>query len=301
MEKTESEGSGKRIITHAGGAHPDEVVSTALLLAANPSIDRIERVKEVADADLASDQVYVLDIGRHHEPARLNFDHHQFAPDAPPRCTLSLVLDHLGLFNAAERCWPWLASFVLWDVSGPAAVAQSFGNPEMEAAFPALASPIGKAVIGIISDIDYLHRDDPTFNMLHAIGQNLLDELRELPALIDWYAAHVTGELGAPPSVPVRRIIVTEHPPGSRSLASRVLELFQKEQVPNARLLVTPDERGGGWALRSISAREPIDFRFLSGDPEVIYIHNSGFLAVTKSPDPGTLKRILKQVDQQLL
>ncbi len=64
--------------------------------------------KEPESAELEDSAVCVVDVGHEHDPAKRNFDHHQFPKDHPPTCSVSLVLQDLGLYEDALQFCDWL-------------------------------------------------------------------------------------------------------------------------------------------------------------------------------------------------
>jgi hypothetical protein len=102
------------ILTHPGSAHKDEFLACCVLLATAPA--PIVR-REPTEADLADPAIAVVDVGHRHEPALKNFDHHQLPDDAAPTCALSLVLQHLGLYDDARAFCDWLEpGEPLWEI-----------------------------------------------------------------------------------------------------------------------------------------------------------------------------------------
>ena len=85
----------KTIVTHPGQAHRDEFLACCLLIAAGEA-DCVER-RDPTDGDLHNPLVIVLDQGKEHDPAMLNFDHHQLPRDAAPTCSVTLILDYLDI------------------------------------------------------------------------------------------------------------------------------------------------------------------------------------------------------------
>ena len=125
------------ILTHPGSAHKDELLACSVLLALHP-VPIVRR--EPTSADLADPTVAVVDVGGRHEPALGNFDHHQLPKDHPPTCSLSLVLQHLGLYDDARQFCDWLEPAEWFDCRGPLATAKWAGVPP--AALARLISPI---------------------------------------------------------------------------------------------------------------------------------------------------------------
>lgn len=84
----------KKIITHAGVFHADELLSIAtILLFENKDFEEIEieRKNEVSVAELADPEIIIIDVGRHYQPIFGNFDHHQ---DGELPASNLLVLEH---------------------------------------------------------------------------------------------------------------------------------------------------------------------------------------------------------------
>jgi len=298
----------RKIITHCGAAHADEVVSIALLLAEDPAINEINRVSKPTKEDLASPDAYVLDIGNRYEPHLLNFDHHQFSRDEPPRCTFSLILENSGHTETATRIWSWLEAFVVWDVGGPPAVADLY-NIKKPGIFKELGSPVHFAVLQIFSDADVFQEGGTEFHMLKRIGSTMLEELRQVPVLVDWFSQKCVfrtadshnvlqnhSGLNGLKAADIKDVIVPVFPKCSRGLGENALHLFLKEKAPSAELVVMPDSREGGWVLRRRLKSKNINFEILAGDPDVEYIHSSGFLAVSRTGTPEALERLLKLV-----
>ena len=80
----------KKIITHDGTFHADEISGVALLLRLFPGVP-VERTYTPSEEDFADPSVIVLDIGRRYEPGQSNFDHHQ-SPELP--AANMLILRH---------------------------------------------------------------------------------------------------------------------------------------------------------------------------------------------------------------
>ena len=112
------------ILTHPGGAHKDEFLACCVLLAECPA--PIVR-REPSPADLADPSVAVIDVGHSHDPALNNFDHHQLPRDHVPTCSLSIVLQHLGLYEDARQFCEWLEPAEWFDCRGPMDTARWLG------------------------------------------------------------------------------------------------------------------------------------------------------------------------------
>ena len=109
------------IVTHPGSAHKDDLLAVCVLVAKHgaPIVRRDPTPDELEDASVA-----VVDIGGVHDAARMDFDHHHFPREHAPTCALSLVLDHLGLYQDALRFCAWLETAEYFDSRGPKRTAE---------------------------------------------------------------------------------------------------------------------------------------------------------------------------------
>ena len=74
------------------------------------------------------------------------------------------------------------------------------------------------------------------------------------------------------------------------------LRMFRIRQARNALVGVTVDLRGSGWCMFRFDDRNGVDFRKVTGDPEVAFIHGTGFLATTKTRCPtDTLRALVRR------
>lgn len=271
----------RRILTHAGAAHADDVVSVALVLASDPAVCRIDRLPFVPADALEDSSVYVLDIGGRHDPDKRNFDHHQLPPE-PPRCTVSLVLAHLGLEADARRFWPWLEPFENNDVLGPRTTGKRLGLPDA-LEVDALASPVEEAMISAFAAVSTLVAGDSLFETLLLMGTRLLGDLRACIRAVET----LRGE--------ARRVWLSDQWPilwcgDTRDIPptafKRAVALLRREYFPDVRGMVSSDLRGGGWTLTRFDGGEEMDFRRIKDDPRLGFCHGTGYLAVTRDPLP---------------
>lgn len=274
----------KRIVTHAGAAHADEVVSILIALGSDPEIACIDRVNQVSERDLDAQSIYVLDIGNRHDPNYLNFDHHQFSEGDSSRCTLTLVLEHFGLLNAARRYWPWLEPFEKADVFGTQAVAEMLGVSRQTVEL-LRQNPLETGLLGEMSSVRRIERGHPLFETMERMGANLLKSLRDcemqerrlgdLMRIREWASGrHVVIF----PST--KRI-----PPDTFSV---VTELLIRQKCPDAEVKVADDLRGKGLALIRLPNARDLDFNRCRGRENIAFVHHTGFLAVTDSILPDT-------------
>lgn len=99
----------KKILTHAGVFHADEVLAIATIKSLFSYEIPIERVNEVSEEDMQDPQVLVLDIGGEYNPELGNFDHHH---DRDLSATNVLVLHHFVDSSYREKLRKHLFQYV---------------------------------------------------------------------------------------------------------------------------------------------------------------------------------------------
>ena len=277
------------IVTHPGGAHADEFLACSVLLATHPA--PIVR-REPSGDDLASPEICVVDVGQRHEPARLNFDHHQLPKDHPPTCALSLVLQHLGLYDDARQFCDWLEPVEYFDTRGPMQTARWLGTtPDV---LNRLHSPVQTALLRRFVTVSRLEQGEPLWEMMRVIGRDIVDYLTSLRARLDFLADHTEFwrvDVGGRPAqvlfVPRTEPLPAE--PGfglDRFVQSRGLE---NEVIA----IVSPDRRGQGYGLERYRDNPRLDFTRIEGHPGVHFAHARGFVAKTSLTEPEELRELL--------
>ena len=277
------------IVTHPGGAHGDEFLACSVLLATHPA--PIVR-REPSAGDLATPEICVVDVGHRHEPERLNFDHHQLPKDHPPTCALSLVLQHLGLYEDARQFCDWLEPVEYFDTRGPVQTAKWLGTtPEV---LNRLHSPVQTALLRRFAAASRLEEGEPLWEMMRAIGRDIIDYLSSLRARLDFLANHTEFwriEVGGRPAqvLFVPRTDPLPEEPGfglERFVQSRGLE-------GEVIAIVSPDRRGSGYGLERFRDNPRLDFTRIEAYPGVHFAHARGFVAKTSLTTPEDLKRLL--------
>jgi hypothetical protein len=277
------------ILTHPGGAHADEFLACSILL----TVEAVPIVRrEPTPEELANPAIGVVDVGHRHEPAFNNFDHHQLPKDHPPTCALSLVLQHLGLYEDARQFCEWLETAEWFDTRGPIETARWLGvSPE---ALARLNSPINGTLLRRFAASARLEPGQPLWEMMRMIGTDIIDYVKSLRTRLDFLARHAefwTLDLAGPPAqilfLPRTEPVIEEPSMGldrfiqSRGLADQVVAM------------VSPDRRGIGYGLERFRDNPRVDFTRLAGKPGVHFTHARGFVAKTSITDIGELKRLL--------
>ena len=139
-------------------------------------MQRPPRVAPCADrpptpADLADPATAVVDVGGRHEPALGNFDHHQLPKDVPPTCSLSLVLQHLGLYDDARQFCDWLEPAEWFDCRGLITTAKWLGATP--ATFSRLTSPVDITLLRRFALATRLEPDQPLWEVMRMVGEDL--------------------------------------------------------------------------------------------------------------------------------
>jgi hypothetical protein len=277
------------ILTHPGGAHADEFLACSVLLAAHP-VPIVRR--EPTSDDLSHPAICVVDVGQRHEPALNNFDHHQLPKDHPPTCALSLVLQHLGLYEDGRQFCDWLETAEWFDTRGPVLTAKWLGTTTDT--LTRLNSPVQAALLRRFALTARLDAGDPLWEMMRVIGADIVDYINSLRARLDFLARHAEFwklELGGRPAqvLFLARTEPLPEEPGfgldrfiqSRGLGDEVIAI------------VSPDRRGTGYGLERYRDNPRLDFTRIAGYPGVHFTHTRGFVAKTSITDVAALKALL--------
>ncbi len=277
------------ILTHPGSAHKDEFLACSVLLALHPV--PIER-REPTAQDLADPAVAVVDVGHHHEPALHNFDHHQLPKDHPPTCSLSLVLQHLGIYADARQFCEWLEPAEWFDCRGPIATAKFLGVDRH--ALPKLNSPIDLTLLRRFALAARLESADPLWAVMRMIGEDLLDYVRSLRTRLDFIARHAevwTLDLADAPAK-ILFLPRTDPLPDEPSMGiDRYIE--SAGLVSEIVATVVPDRRSPGYGLSRFQDNPRLDFTRIAAAPGVHFAHARGFVAKTSLTAPAELRALL--------
>lgn len=285
----------ERIITHPGGAHKDDFLACSVLLALHPvAILRKEpEVEELADAAVA-----VVDVGHSHDPALNNFDHHQLPREGVPTCALSLVLQHLGVYQDALKFCDWLEPAEWFDCRGPVATAEWMGVERD--ALTRLNSPIDVTLLRRFALQSELHPGDPLWEVMRMIGEDLLDYIQNLRGRLDFIASHaqvwsLTHSGGAFQVLFMPR---TDPLPDEPSMGlGRYIESQGLDGVVG---MIYPDRRGEGYGLSRYNDDLRLDFRRVEQEADVHFAHKQGFVAKTSATELERLKALMATAWQGL-
>lgn len=273
------------ILTHPGGSHKDELLACSLLAA----VHRVPIVRrEPTEADLADPSIAVVDVGGEHAPERNNFDHHQFPADHPPICALSLVLQHLGVYEDARQFCEWLEPAEWFDTRGPNVTAKWLGVDRN--AMSRLSSPIDITFLRRFAKAKRLEPGEPLWEILSYVGEDLLEYLRDLRSRLNFIAE--TAEVWSIDDHEVLFLPRTEPMPDEPSFGiGRYLESVGKNSTVAA--LIYPDRRGSGYGLSRHNDHPGYDFTRIEKEPDVHFAHARGFVAKTSASEISRVKELL--------
>ncbi len=277
------------ILTHPGGAHKDEFLACCVLLAEQPApLVRREPTPE----DLARAATCVVDVGHSHDPALNNFDHHQLPRDHVPTCSLSLVLQHLGLYADAREFCEWLEPAEWFDCRGPFATADWLGIER--GVLHRLTSPIDISLLRRFAAASRLDPDQPLWAIMRMIGEDLLDYVRSLRARLEFLAQHAEVWSLALPDGPAQILFLPRTDPPIDDPAMG-MDRFIERRGLNASVigLVYPDRRGPGFGLTRYRDNPRLDFTRVATHPAIRFAHARGFVAKTDTTDLAVLRTLL--------
>jgi len=278
----------RQIVVHPGGAHKDDFLACALLIAEH-DVPIFRR--EPAAADLLDSEVAVVDVGLEWDESKMNFDHHQFPRDAEPLCALSLVLKHLGIYDETRKFCNWLEVAEYIDTRGPNDTAKWL---EIDRdAMSKLNSPVDITLLRRFASATEHRQGEPIYEVMKMIGEDLVSFVRGMKARLEYIAQHAEiWEMGF--GFKVLFMPRTEPLPDESSMGmGRYIEDLGLEEEVVA--MVYPDRRGGGYGMSRFNDDKRMEFTHVGEEADVHFAHNKGFIAKTSASDPARLKELLEQ------
>ena len=282
------------ILTHPGGAHKDEFLACSVLLALHP-VPIIRR--EPTPEDLASPSICVVDVGHRHEPALNNFDHHQLPKDHPPTCSLSLVLQHLDLYEDALQFCDWLEPAEWFDCRGLVTTGKWLGvEPEI---LTKLNSPLDITLLRRFALAKRADPGDPLWAVMKMIGEDLLHYVKSMRSRLDFIGQHAEiweMELGGSPA---KVLFLPRTDPLPEDSSMGMDQFIISRGLENEMVgLIYPDRRSTGYGLSRFRDNARLDFTRIAQHPEVHFAHVRGFVAKTSASEVGQLKKLMIQAGQ---
>jgi len=275
-----------KIVTHKGGAHRDEFVACCLLLASvSDSVQSVIERRDPTPEELEDVNTYVVDVGERHEPAKNNFDHHQ---QGAVGCALTMVLDHLGLLELARSTFAWIDFSESLDCRGPYATAAKLGISK-EAFFQTL-SPVEAQMLQLFEQEKIIHPGMALYILMRQLGAGWLRYLEDMEKRLALLPSRteiidVNG---------VNTMVVDIDGKDNPVLGlEQFCQAYEKEHGSKIGITITRDDRGDGYALFRREDHPRVDFRPLTGRPDMVFVHTLGFMGKTKAGvDPIELVKL---------
>lgn len=135
----------KKIATHSGSFHADDVFGVAVLAAVFPDHELV-RTRDASEIDAAD---FVVDVGGVWDPAKGRFDHHQREFDG--------ARTRVDVGGATVRAEGYASAGLVWREFGAAyvqQVAQSMGQAFEEAAIAKVADDIDASLVRYLDLVD---------------------------------------------------------------------------------------------------------------------------------------------------
>lgn len=282
-----------KILTHPGHAHRDEFMACCMALSElNVPVERRTAMAQ----DLDNPRILVLDQGRRYEPDFNNFDHHHFPKDAPATCALSLILRHMGIYEAAKEVFPWLTFTEIVDSKGPQVVSRDLLGISSDQLVWTL-SPVESHILTEFGKYEYIGMKESLYTLMRGLGvskREYLDKVFDRLDTLSKGAAKVSDFKGIK-MVDVTTIAHDDHP-------ILGLELWCRKHHPSVGISISWDDRsgdnGGGFCLYRRNDHPSVDFSRLKDLPEIVYVAANGFLAKTIPMAPEGLLALLDKAVQ---
>jgi len=279
----------QRIVTHPGGAHKDDLLAVCLLVAKHgaPVVRREPTAQELDDPD-----VVIVDVGRSHDPAKSNFDHHHFPREHAPTCALSLVLQHLGLYQDALHFCDWLEPAEWFDSRGPNKTARWLGVSRR--AISQLNSPIDMTLLRRFAQAAELSAGDTLYEYMRLVGEDLLDYLRVARERIDFAKAHAVRWSIPHGDDAIEVVFLPRTDPPADEPSTVVNSYIRAEGFEQTiAAIVYPDRRGEGYGIARYEDHPQLDFARVEHEADVHFAHQSGFMCKTSATAPARLRDLI--------
>lgn len=278
------------IVTHPGSSHKDEFLACSVLLALNPA--PIER-RDPTAADLADVSIAVVDVGLRHDPGLSNFDHHQFPKDSEPTCSLSLVLQHLGIYADARSFCEWLQPAEWFDCRGAETTARWLGVDRD--VINKLNSPIDISLLRHFSKATRIEAGNALWEMMRLVGQDLVEYVTSLRDRLTYIDQHAQLWPLAASSGSEEKVLFMPRTDPLPEEPSMGLERYVESRGLSGQVvaLIYPDRRSAGYGMSRFRDHPRMDFTRIASHPEVHFAHARGFVAKTATTNLNQLRVLL--------
>jgi hypothetical protein len=244
------------IITHPGSAHFDEVTAISLILAVHTRTGFQVKRREPAVEELDDPGIWVVDVGDRYEPEKHNFDHHQ---DANCPAAFILIAEYLGL-RETMSVLPW------WDFKD---CVDRTGAVKASVQFNAGDELVNKNPMENWLTDYFVSDNEKALPLLKSYGTNIIQSAVTLKRQIDFWKNSTRLDIDGIP------VMIGE------TRESAGLEEFRRREKDPPDIVISLDRRSEGWRLFRYEGT-PVDFSRITGEPEIEFAHNSGFMAKTR-------------------
>jgi hypothetical protein len=260
----------KYILIHAGRAHRDEFLTVGLVCLITNTIPLVYR-RDPTEEELNDPEVWVLDVGRRHDPERHNFDHHQL-PVGTMDCALSLVakaheVEPSQTYHDLFATAPWYKNTILRDTQGHDAVPRDKAEMEAEAAIESyvlceFSNSTGRIAVEkrwVTFALDLMSRKVET-------AKKLVARFEEIQASAQILPVKIRGQ----------EHLVMYGP----ELDTFGVNAWLEKQGITVIATVTKDPRSGGVCLYRSGelGASLLDFRKIADAPGALFVHTAGFM-----------------------
>lgn len=279
----------RAIVTHPGGAHKDDLLAVCVWIAKHPvPVFRRDPTPE----ELSDPSVVIIDVGGSHEPEQSNFDHHHFPREHAPTCALSLVLQHLGLYEDALLFCDWLEPAEWFDSRGPTKTAEWLGVPRR--AISQLNSPIDVTLLRRFARETALEPEGPLYGFMRMVGQDLLEHLRTVRERIDFAQKHAQRWSIEYGDDKIETVFLPRTDPPVDEPSAAVKAFIRANALEKTiAAIVYPDRRGSGYGIGRYEDHPRLDFSKVGDEAEVHFAHKSGFMCKTTTTDEARLRALI--------
>lgn len=279
----------KQILTHPGGAHKDDLLAVSVLIATH-GVQVIR--KDPTDEELNDSSIAVVDVGGSDDASKSNFDHHAYPRDHKPTCALSLVLQHLGLYEDALTFCDWLEPAEWFDCRGPNRTAEWLGVPRR--IISQLNSPIDVTLLRRFGQEAELMPGSTLYEFMRFIGQDLLDYLRVARERIDFTKTHSSRWSIPKGDETIEVVFLPRTDPPADEPSTSVNSYIRAEGLEQTiAAVVYPDRRGEGYGIARYEDHPSLDFSRVENEADVRFAHKSGFMCKTSATTPNRLQELI--------
>jgi hypothetical protein len=142
----------------------------------------------------------------------------------------------------------------------------------------ASSSPIDGYIISTFASLETLNAQNPLYDLMKSLGENMI-------ALIGRKMERLERLKSEAKVIEIKHLKAVASDIGnSPKLAMELyLRLLDDENIV---MSITPSNRGEGWELLRLGDNTVVDFRVIENNPEIRFVHGSGFLAKTNTRLP---------------